>query len=247
MTTPVGAELDVEFDARDTLNAGWITREDAALRARLQGIRVPVANEQRQVDPDGDDDAPEVVVNSKLRAVPVYFRLPENEVRRRQYPYITIDLIGVVRDSEREHRGVTDYGIPNADGALNAYSPMGMPAEGGRVELPVPYVLQYQVTQWARWNRHDRMIMTELLTTRLEPRFGYLEMVDTADAPDDGSLRRTDLMSGPTNGDTRDEEGKRVFKKMYTVGVTSELFHSDFVKLMQVLDVVIDVVSIESD
>lgn len=242
MTTTVGAELDLDFEDEDSLNAGWILREDAALKARLSGIRVPVANEARQDDPDsGDDDAEPQTINSKLRLVPVFFRLPENEVRRRTYPYITIDMLTVVRDTEREHRGYSDYGLTE-----NAYTPMGMPTAGGRAELPVPYQIQYQITQWSRWNRHDRIIMTKLLTTRLEPRFGYLEMVATDEAPDDLSVRRMDLLSGPTNGDMRDEQGKRVFRKMYTVGVSSELFHSDIEKLAAVSHVVIDVVDTES-
>lgn len=235
MTTPVGATLELDSGVETALNAGWITREDAALKAKLQGIRVPVANEQRQVDPDGDDDAPAVTINSKTRSVPVYFRLPEDEARRKVYPYITIDFLGPQVDHEREHRGVVTFGTDE-----NAYTPPGMPAGGGRTELPIPYLLMYQVTQWSRFNRHDRIIMNELLTSRLEPRFGYLEMVATADAPDDLSIRRMDLLSGPTNGDTRDEEGKRLFRKMYTVGVQSELFHSEFLRLTAVAQVVLD-------
>jgi len=236
MTTPIGASLELDADTHTALNAGWITREDAALKAKLKGIRVPVANEERQPDPDGDDDGPAVTVNGKTRSVPVYFRLPEDEARRKQYPYITIDFLGPVPDHEREHRGVVTFGSPDEE---NAYSPPGMPEGGGRTEFPIPYTLMYQVTQWARFNRHDRIIMNELLTVRLEPRFGYLEMVGT-DAPDDLSIRRMDLISGPTNGDTRDAEGKRLFRKMYTVGVQSELFHSEFLRLAAVSQVVID-------
>lgn len=217
----------------DELNDGWITREDAALKKRLQGIRVAVAVEDRAADIDGGMDADHVdgalLVNSKTRLVPVYFRLPENEVRRKTFPYITIDFLGAVRDVEREHRGYTTYGD-----TANAYSPPGMPVGGGKTELPVPFQLQYQVTQWARYNRHDRQIMTSLLTTRLEPRFGYLEMVPTLEAPDDFSVRRMDLLSGPTPGDTRDAEGKRVFRKMYSVGISSELFQSDMAALAAV-------------
>lgn len=240
MTTPVGADVVLEEDVETALNAGWINREDLALKQRLAGIRVPVANEQRQVDTDGDDDGEPVVTYGKLRAVPVFFRLPEDEQRRRIYPYITIDFLTAVRDVEREHRGVADYGL-----TANAYTPPGMPADGGRTEIPVPYQLQYQVTQWSRYNRHDRQIMTELLTTRLEPRFGYLEMVPVDGLPDDGSLRRMDLLSGPVNGDRRDAEGKRLFVKSYTVGISSELFHSDFQRLAAVGRVVLDITELE--
>lgn len=235
--------MPIGVDATDVtveeLNDGWITREDAALKARLAGIRVPVAVEDREHDVDAGRDADrtdgDLIPGSKSRVVPVYFRLPENEVRRRTYPYITIDFLAAVRDQEREHRGFARYGTTE-----NAYDPGGAVAQlnglppGGRAELPVPFQLQYQITQFSRYNRHDRIIMTSLLTSRLEPRFGYLEMVPTVDAPDDFSVRRMDLLSGPTPGDARDAEGKRVFRKSYTVGVSSELFQSDMQKLAAV-------------
>ena len=239
MTTPVGASAGVSFSYADALNAGWITREDAALKRKLQGIRVLASNEQRQADSGGDDDGALVTVDGKHRSVLVYFRLPEDEVRRKAYPYITIDFLAPIRDVEREHRGIGTYGT-----TANAYTPSGMPAGGGRGELPIPFTLQYQVTQWARYAHHDRAIMAQLMFDRLEPRFGFLDMVATAEGPDDNSTRRLDLMSGPTNGDTRDAEGKRLFRKMYTVGVSSELFHSDLVKLAAVRRVNLAVVTL---
>lgn len=233
---PVGVGPAVDWITADELNDGWITREDASLKRRLQGIRVPVAVEDREEDfsPSQDADRTDgpLVPASKSRLVPVYFRLPENEVRRRTFPYITIDFLGAVRDQEREHRGFTTLGTTG-----NAWAPGGVDlaaAGGGRVELPIPFRLDYQISQWSRYNRHDRIIMTSLLTNRLEPRFGALEMVGTADAPDDHSFRRMVLLSGPTPGDTRDAEGKRVFRKTYSVGIASELFQSDMAALAAV-------------
>lgn len=221
------------------LNQGFVFREDAALKARLLQVpEVPVSMKMRLEDPqfgvDADhDDGP--LTSIKTMKVGVYFRLPENEVRRRRYPYITIDYLTAVRDVEREHRGVTDYG--RADDP-NAYMPDGMPVGGGRVEIPIPMQIHYQITTFARFNLHDRLINQWLMTNVLEPRFGYLEMTGDAEAPDDLTIRRLDLMSGPDNGDTRDGEGKRVFRKMYTVSVSSELFHSEFVALTRQIETV---------
>lgn len=211
-----------------TLNQGWIVREDAALKAKLSGIRVPVYN-------DGDGSP-----TDKLQNVPVFFRLPEDEARRKVYPYITIDLLAPVRDVEREHRGVVTFGA--VDGPNEQYQPGGRPAGASRVEMPIPYSLQYQVTTYARFARHDRVINVELLAMRLEPRFGYLEMSagNAAGVPDDNTTRRMDLLSGPTNNDTRDGEGKRLFRKSYTVAVASEMFHSDFVALTKARVVVLN-------
>ena len=235
MTTPVGRDLELDADVADALNADWITREDAALKKRLSGIRVPVANEQEIDDNDHDGPRTKVVIDSKTRVVPVYFRLSEDEVRAQTFPYITIDFLQPIRDVEREHRGVFDYGLANDD-----YAPPGMPAGGGRAEMPVPFILQYQITTWARWNRHDRIINTTLMTSRLEPRFGYLEMDGGMGTVDDGSVRRMDLLGGPTNNDGRDQHGKRVFRKVYTVGVSSELFHADFQQYMAASRLVLD-------
>lgn len=241
MTTPVSADLDIDYNAETALNAGWITREDAALKTRLQGLYVAVANEEREEDTyDGDDDAPLKTINSKRRKVPVFFRLPEDETRRQTYPYITIDFLTPQRDVEREHRGYQDYGTTD-----NAYTPMGMPVGGGRGELPIPFTLIYQITQWTRYARHDREIMTQLMFDKLEPRFGYLEMVATAGAPDDNTVRRLDLLSGPTSADVRDPQGKRLFRKIYTVGVSSELFPSELKALAAVGRLVIDVAAID--
>lgn len=229
------------------LNQGFIFREDTSLKARLATVpKVPVSMKMRQEDPDmgADEDHDDgALTNEKAMAVGVYFRLPENELRKKRYPYITIDFLTAVRDVEREHRGVVDYGRPDS---ANAWQPDGMPVDGGRVEMPIPMQLHYQVTTFARFSLHDRLINQWLMTNVLEPRFGYLEMVGNVEAPDDKSIRRLDLMSGPNNGDTRDGNSKRVFRKMYTVSVSSEMFHSDFVALTAAIEGVgIDVYSLE--
>lgn len=245
MTTPVGSDLTLDSGTETALNAGWITREDFALKVKLRGIRVSVLTEKREHDHDGGmdedhDDGPVETLQSKTRSVPVYFRLPENELVRRNYPYIVIDFLAPVRLSEEEHRGYATFGTTE-----NAYTPPGMPTAGGRTEMPIPFMLQYQITTYARFQQHDRAIMTELLTNRLDPRFGFLEMTPHNDAPDDLSLRRLDLLSGPTNGDTRDEHQKRLFRKMYTVGVSSWLFPSEFERLTASGRLVLDVVPLE--
>jgi hypothetical protein len=215
-----------------TLNQGFVFREDYALHTRLTQVpNVPVSMKMRAEDPqlgvDADHDDGSLIDDKTMR-VGVFFRLPENELRRKRYPYITIDFLTAVRDVEREHRGVVDFGLADDP---NAYVPDGMPADGGRVEMPIPMQLHYQVTTFARFSLHDRLINQWLITNVLEPRFGYLEMVGSAEAPDDHTIRRMDLLAGPNNGDTRDGKGKRVFRKMYTVSVASELFHSDFVAM----------------
>jgi len=66
----------------------WLLNEDAALKAKLQGLTV--------------DD-----VNAPLngRPVAVRFRLPETELADMTFPCIVIEHAGISKDDEREHRG----------------------------------------------------------------------------------------------------------------------------------------------
>lgn len=234
MTTPVGVQATLEEGIATALNAGWMTREDASLKVLLSGIKVPTNMAQRDPDPShterdrGATDGPVKTIGSGVKNVPVYFRFPQVESRAQVFPFITIDYLTTVFDGQRAMQGHWNYGQTQ-----NAYTPAGLPAGGGKATLPIPMNLHYQVSTWTRSNEHDRLINTTLLTTRILPRYGGIDMVgDPAHGvPDDFSTRRLDLLSGPTNGDTRDKEGKRVFRKMYTISISSEMFEHDFARM----------------
>ena len=68
----------------------FLLSEDDALRKQIQGITV---HDQRATG----DDTP--------RQVGVFFGQPDQELRSQIYPYITIDMIDIQRDTEREMRG----------------------------------------------------------------------------------------------------------------------------------------------
>lgn len=204
-----------------TRNEGYLLREDASLKAHLQGVLVHDAT-----SPPGG------------RAVPVYFRLPEQEARKRAYPYFTIDLIAVARDPEREHRG-TVWFAPDSE-----YNPPGRTdGEWTSTDYPIPMLLTYQVTSFARFVQHDRQLTVAMITDRLPERFGALVMVGTEEFPSDSSVRRLELVSGPINADSPDpsDPNKRIFRKAYTVAISSEMFLSDIARLKTVQDVVLDV------
>ena len=206
-----------------TPNDGFITREDNALKRHLQGITVYDAN-----------------TSTGGRPVKVYFRLPEQEATKREYPYITLDLIAVVRDPSREHRGRW-YFEPE-----NMYQPPTRePGEPAVTDYPIPMLLTYQVTQFARFIQHDRQIMQHLLLEKLPERFGSVIVIGRADAADDNSIRRLELVGGPTNADAPDpaDPNKRIFRKAYTVEISSEIFLEELKNLSAVLapEVVLDV------
>lgn len=153
------------------------------------------------------------------RPVGVWFGQPDNEIRQQSYPYITIDLVGISEAVDRAHRGYID--LP--------YTPEGgNPNEEYATWYPIPVNLDYQITTYARQPRHDRQIINALFAPgRLPMRFGLL------DIPEDGTVRRVDLM-GFVKRDTT-EQDKRLFRNIYNVQVSSEFLPAQLVQLYEVL------------
>lgn len=205
--------------------AKFILDEDEALLYHLRGLKVT------------DRTAPE-----GGRDVKVWFRLPEEELQERTYPYMTIDLIGINHATDREHRGYLRYRDPHGDlpydvdGAPEPtvnYAVEGAVGTGTMVEIeyPIPYDLVYQITTWARFAWHDRQIVASLMATgKIPHRFGQLTVKDT--------VRRLDLVSVVV-ADTVDENNKRLFRKIYTITVTSEMFPSEALAAQEALDVLV--------
>lgn len=169
----------------------FLLSEDAALRQLLRGMTV---TDQKSAQEETS------------REVGVWFGVPDQEIRSQSYPYVTIDMIDVIRDNSREHRGMVsaDYLKPvNWDESTNF-----------QTEYPIPVNIDYQITTYARHPRHDREIIAQLLHTKLPIRFGVLET-------DDNTVRRLDVLD-VTKRDSV-EAGKRLFMNAITVRVSSEL------------------------
>lgn len=203
------------------LNHGLLLREDMALKKHLQGIRVH----------DGTSPA-------GGREVPVYFRLPEKEARARVYPYFTIDLLLIVRDPAREYRGYVEWP------ADNPYTPASR-HQGVRAYTdyaPMPVLLTYQITHFARMNQHDRQMMAAMMTDRLLTRYTGINMTGSNEAEDDFSMRRLDILNGPVNADSPDpaDPNKRIFRKAYTAEMSGEIFPWQIRDVIPVEEVFID-------
>lgn len=198
-----------------TPNTGLILREDAALKEHLQGVVV------------FDASSP-----AAGRKVPVYFRLPEQEARRRDYPYITIDLLSLARDPSREHRG--NYRFRTGE---EYRPPTRLAGDKSLTDWPIPLLLTYQVTTFARFVQHDRQLMVAMVTDKILERFGAVSMVSTSEITDDFSIRRLDLVSGPITADAPDpaDPNKRIFRKAYTVTMSSEMFSETLRRSIDVL------------
>lgn len=196
----------------------FLLSEDKALREKMQGMVVY------------DQKADEVEIP---RQVGVWFGQPDQEVRAQNYPYVTIDMIDVSRDPEREMRGrVSPSYLSELVGA--DFDPETQAYE---IDIPIPVNLDYQITTYARHPRHDRAIVSQLLTQKLPMRAGTLEL-------DDGTVRRLDVLDVSKRDLT--ENQKRTFINSFTVRVSSEIVQGTLVELYKVFDVIISPPSIAS-
>ncbi|CAB4128700.1 hypothetical protein UFOVP223_99 [uncultured Caudovirales phage] len=194
----------------------FLLSEDKALREKLQGM---VVYDQRAEN----DDTP--------RPVGVFFGQPDQEIRSQTYPYVTIDMVDIQRDTQREMRGVGP-----AAAYLNnvSYNP---DTEGVDVDLPIPVYIDYQITTYARQPRHDREILAQLLTTKFPMRFGYLEIPEKSVTVGDTTtnsitLRRLDVLNVAKRDVT--EQAKRLFVNAISVRVSSEIVQGVFRKFNKV-------------
>lgn len=165
----------------------FIYSEDMALKQKLTGITV-------------SDNK-----NSE-RAVGVWFGQPDLEIREQSYPYLTIDMLNISEDNSRSHRGVIE--LEYNSGTFSSEESVG-------VEYPIPVDIYYQVTSYSRHPRHDRDIMSKMLTSILPFRFNTLAIED------DGTIRRLDLLGF----NKRDivENNKRLFVTTFSIKVSSEI------------------------
>lgn len=186
----------------------FLLSEDKALREKLTGMTVT----DQKADELGDP-----------RPVGVWFGQPDQEIRSQSYPYVTIDMVDMQRDVEREMRGIVtaEYLRP---AELDNDEPFEM-------TLPIPVNIDYQITSYSRHPRHDRAIMSQLLSLKLPIRFGTLEL-------DDNTVRRLDVLDVSKRDIT--EQGKRLFINAITVRVSSEIAPTIFTSLQQVLSVHLD-------
>lgn len=187
----------------------FLLEEDEALKTQVSGITV-------------SDD------RRATRPVEVWFGQPDLELRNRTYPYISIELVDINEDTERVQVGMPEL----------SYIPSGWVAPTGGQQLvttnfPTPYNLDYQITAWSRHPRHDRQIIQKLLAGKLPIRFGRLVLAET------NRMVRLDMLEGPRVADTADENGKRLFRKVFTVRVATELFQDQALQLVGLVQQVV--------
>ncbi len=218
-------------------NPGFLLAEDAAVKARFQNISV-------------SDD------RNQTRVAKVFFRYPDGETER-EYPFITIENLGISHDRRLQHSEQVYYFAASSSASLGPtfvdYYPSelnnaGMLAELGNspylaTDSFIPVSLMYQISTYARSALHDRQLSSKILRRVLPFRRGFI------DVPEDGTIRRFELMSW-SNADLLDGEAgyrKRIFRKVYTVQMSAEIPASDLYSLKQVTSVVGNITNADNE
>lgn len=203
------------------MKQGFLFAEDEAIKKRFSDLTV------------SDDREAE-------RPVQVFFRYPEGETERK-YPFITIELIDIVHAKNRQHSDT--YLDTHRDGHPNnldywpstssASSPNVPGFDSFRTTEFTPVDLLYQVSTFTRSAIHDRQLASQMLANIVPFRYSSI-MIEA-----DGTSRRLDLLDWST-ADLLDPEAgyrKRIFRKVYTLQMTSEIPTSSLTGLKKVSSV----------
>ncbi|KJK55360.1 Ig domain-containing protein [Saccharothrix sp. ST-888] len=166
----------------------------------------------------------------------IRFRNPEYELADSGFPLVLITHTGISRDTDREARGYTTIGY--APEGLAPWPDINDPTRSPySAQMPVPLAIDYQIEAFTRKQAHMTELIGQLLQfDRLPPRFGYLQV------PQDGTVRRLDILGGPESTETKDQLGKRLFVAAWSIRVSAELFLSEIDHLTQVQTIALDLV-----
>lgn len=193
----------------------FIFNEDRALFNKFSGIVV------------GDINAAD-----SGRPVEVKWLDPETELIDLTFPSIIISNTGITYDAERGAAGW--FQLPyTPEGFASWDSTQPVSTSPYFAQTPIPYNVNYQIEVLARNNKHATFLTAVLSGPDfLHARFGYLEI------PEDGTIRRMDLMSGPERQSIHDGDDKRLFHSVYSVRVSTELLPKEIEAYSQVQKVI---------
>ena len=178
----------------------FIFNEDRAMVAKLSGLLV------------GDINGPD-----SGRPVEVKWLDSDTELVDLTFPSIVISNSGIVFDSERAANGW--FQLPYAPEGFKTWDNMEEVFESPYfAQTPIPYNINYQIEVLSRNNKHATFLAAVLSGPDfLHARYGYLQI------PEDGTIRRMDLVAGPERQSIRDRDDKRLFQAIYSVTVSTEL------------------------
>ena len=146
-----------------------------------------------------------------VRPVKVWFGYPDVEVRTQSYPYVVVELVDIRAATERQISGMNYDSDNRGTVTPNANTVY-------RYQIPLPYDLVYQISAYSRHPRHDRAILFQM-QQKFPSQYGSLPMPNALNTESayrhmflDGFLKRDQI-----------EDGKRLFRAVYTVRIVSEM------------------------
>lgn len=157
---------------------------------------------------------------------------PDVELKNLTYPSIIISNTGITFDPERAAAGW--FQLPYApEGFSDWPTNTDVTTSPYFAFTPIPYNISYQIDVLARNNKHATFLSAILSgPDYLHARYGYL------DVPEDKTVRRMDLTSGPDRQSFKDQDGKRLFHSAYTVRVSTELLPKEVESYVPIATVV---------
>jgi hypothetical protein len=178
----------------------------------------------------------------KEQPVRVWFRLPDPETTV-TYPYITIDLVGINPAYDLWHSEYPLYIDSEVEEDSNTGQVTGYrlydPSTSPRIVAADPplfflrrnylqYRLIFQLGLWANNIAHDRIMTARMFRDVIQPHPSWLH------CPADGVWKRIEPM-GWTPADIPTQEGaqKRIFRKIFTISVQTDLPQDRLVELSQ--------------
>jgi hypothetical protein len=197
----------------------FIFNEDRAMMDKFQNLVVQ------------DVNAPDTG-----RPVEVLWLDADVELANLTFPSIVISNTGITYAGERAHagwfqlqyapEGFNRWGTDMTDVTQSPYY----------AQTPIPYNINYQIEVLARNNKHATFLTSVLSGPDfLHARYGYLSI------PEDGTVRRMDLTSGPERQSIHDGDGKRLFHSVYSINVSTELLPPEIESYSKVHTVVKDI------
>ena len=170
----------------------FIINEEEALKARLKGLIVS--------DEKNDE-----------REVGVWFTKPDLESKKQSYPYLTIELLDMNQANYRQ-----TYGELWDNDSHGTVEPVDK--NSYVYTIPVAWDLVYQITSYSRHPRHDRAIIAHILNNVFPGKRGYLAVPN--DLGTEYGYRHM-ILEEFTKRDTV-EDGRRLYRNVFTVTVSSE-------------------------
>lgn len=197
----------------------FIFNEDRAMMEKFQNMVVQDVNA-----PDSG------------RPVDVVWLDADTDLADLTYPCIVICNVGITYAQDRAANGF--FQLPYVPEGFNHWTEdqTNVLEAPYYAQTPIPYNINYQIEVLARNNQHSTFLTAVLSGLDfLHARYGYLAI------PEDGTVRRMDLTSGPERQSTHDGDGKRLFHSVYAVNVSTELLPPEIESYSRVQTVVKDI------